>query len=1045
MRPTLTTKIGLLLLLPFLGSLAGTLVVTSYLQRARTTDHVVNVAGRQRLLAAELRDWASMVALGQEEDRAGLRSRVAEFEHGLVALQRGGQVWDGVVDAAPPDLKPELAAVASLWNQLRPDLLTIAEASRQEARFVAAYQRVENRLPQLRDLAHRFVTAFVARHQRERREMLWTLGFIAVGNLAVLLTGLFLTRRYIVRPIVGLETAARRMQAGDFAHRLDASGRDELGTLARTFNAMVEQVEQLLAALDLRRKHAEIIVASVSSWLLVLRQDLTVLQVNRSFREAFGPDEGAVGQPVTALLPAPGLREAALEVLASGKPQCGLQLEMPWQGGTRSLRVMITGTHLAEEEEEEEEEELLVAVEDVTEYKRAERQSESERSVLELLAKGEALPSVLTRLALSYEAMYPGVLCSVLLLDAEGKHLTHGAAPSLPAAYCQAIDGIEIGPSAGSCGTAAYTGQRTMVADIASDPLWRDYKHLALAHGLFACSSVPILSTQGRVLGTFAFYSSTPRAVRPDEPAAIEKWAYLASLAIERQQREAALRRSEADLRGLIERAVFGIYRSTPDGRLLMVNRALVEMLGYDAAEEVLAVGTVALYQRPDERSRVLAHYAAHDAFTGMEAGWKRKDDTPITVRLSGRPVRELGGELVTFEVFVEDVTERVVLEDYLRQSQKMQAVGKLAGVIAHDFNNLLTAILVSSELMGSELPADSPIGENLGMIRSAALRAAELTRKLLGFSRRQHLELRPVDLGAVVTDFGRMMRRLIHEDIDVQVIVEEAKLGALADPGAVEQILMNLMTNARDATPPGGTVRVKVHRAVLDEAYRKGRGWGTTGEYVAIEVSDTGAGMDEETRQRIFEPFFTTKPEGKGTGLGMAMVYGLVKQHDGYVDVSSALGRGTTVSVFLPAVAEELSERPAVAAPPPGRGGETILLLVEDEEAVRRLAQRVLEEYGYTVLAAVNGAEAHATFEAHRGAIALVISDVVMPVMGGPELYRTLRQAGHRVRFLFTSGYMAREGEGTATIAPGVPFLSKPWQVTDFLGKVRMVLDASV
>ncbi|MDO8500222.1 MAG: PAS domain S-box protein [Gemmatimonadaceae bacterium] len=1171
MRPTLTTKIGLLLLLPFLGSLAGTLVFASYLQRARTTDHVVNVAGRQRLLAAELRDWAHIVALGQEEDRAGLRSRVAEFEHSLVALQRGGQVLDGVVDAAPPDLTPELAAVASLWHQLRPDLLTIAEASRQEARFVAAYQRVENRLPQLRDLAHRYLTAFVARHQRERREMLWTLGFIAVGNLAVLLAGLFITRRYIVRPIIGLETAARRMQAGDFAHRLDASARDELGTLARTFNAMVEQVEQLLAALDLRRKHAETIVASVSSWLLVLRQDLTVLQVNRSFREAFGPDEGAVGQPVTALLPAPGLLEAALEVLASGKPQRGLQLEMPWQGGTRSLRVTITGTRLEEEEEEAEAEVLLVAVEDltteerltararllaaalesvgdpvtitnpagaiqfvnaafsrqngydvaevlgknprilksgqtdaavypalwqaltagrtfsdtvvnrrkdgstyeavltitpvcdasgtvtqyvsthhdITERKRAERQSEGERSVLELLAKGEALPVLLTRLALSYEAMYPGILCSVLLLDAEGRHLTHSAAPSLPAAYCQAIDGMEIGPLVGSCGTAAYTGQTTMVADIASDPLWRDYKALALAHGLLACWSVPILSTKGRVLGTFALYHRTPRAAQPEELAAVERGARLASLAIERQQTEEqlarnaellrctgelamvggweldlltmkltwseevyrihevdpaiapvveqviefyapearpviqaavqagiasgtpwdlelplitakgrhiwvhaqgravmrdskvvrltgafqnitgrkqaeeALRFSEAELRGLIERAVFGIYRSTPDGCLLMVNQALVEMLGYDSAEEVLAVSTVAtLYQHPEERSRLLERYAAHDAFTGVEAGWKRKDDTPITVRLSGKPVRGPGGEPVTFEVFVEDVTERVVLENRLRQSQKMQAVGDLAGGLAHDFNNLLTAILGSSELMASELPAGSPVGENLDTIRRAALRAAELTRKLLGFSRRQHLELQPVDLGAVVTDFGRMMRRVIREDIHVRVIVDEARLGALADSGAVEQILMNLMTNARDATPPGGALLVKARRAVLDEAYCEGRGWGRAGAYIAIEVSDTGAGMDEETRHRIFEPFFTTKPMGKGTGLGMAMVYGLVKQHGGFVDVSSALGRGTTVCVFLPAVAEEGSERPAVAAPPLGRGG---------------------------------------------------------------------------------------------------------------------------
>jgi signal transduction histidine kinase/CheY-like chemotaxis protein len=256
-RPTLTKKIGTLLLLPFIGSLAGMLLFGSYLQRTRTHDQVVNVAGRQRMLAAELRDWARMVSLGQDEDRTGLQSRVEQFEQALAALQRGGRVLGGAVGAAPPDLQPELAAVADLWNGLRPDLLTVAETPRREARFVAAYQRADDGLPQLRDLANRFVSAVVQSHQRQQDEMLWTLGVIAAATFAVFLAGLVLTRRFIVRPIAGLETAARQVQNGDFSLRLDASTRDELGTLASAFNQMTEQVERLLGELRRAKELAE--------------------------------------------------------------------------------------------------------------------------------------------------------------------------------------------------------------------------------------------------------------------------------------------------------------------------------------------------------------------------------------------------------------------------------------------------------------------------------------------------------------------------------------------------------------------------------------------------------------------------------------------------------------------------------------------------------------------------------------------------------------------------------------------------------------------
>ncbi len=1007
-RPTLTKKIGLLLLLPFLGSLAGALVFGSYLERTRTSDHVVNVAGRQRMLAAVLRDWAHMVTLGQEEDRAGLRSRVEEFDHALVALQHGGRVLEGVVDAAPAELRPQLGAVASLWNELRPDLLTVAEASRGEGRFVAAYQRVENRLPHLRELAHRFVTAFVARRQRQQRQILLTLGLIAAANLAVFLLGLFLTRRYIVRPVLGVETAARRIEAGDFSLRLDVSTHDELGTLATTFNRMTEQVKRLLDALDLRRKHAETVVNSVPAWLLALRKDLAVLRVNRSFREALALEEGAVvGKGLTDLLPVHGLREAALEVLSSGEPKRGLHLRMPWKDGEKSLRVTIAGTRLAEEQEEEEEEVLLV-VEDLTE----------EEHLAELVRTSERRAEERTRLlAFALES----VADPVCVTD------TAGTIQYVNAAFSRQ-NGYDLAEVQGQNPRILKSGQ--------TDPA----VHAALWQALTAGRAFSSLVVNRRKDGSTYEAALAVAPVR-DVSGTVTHYVSTHRDLTERRRAEEAVRRSEAELRALVDHAVFGIYRSSREGRLLMANRALVKMLGYDSVEELLALDMAsALYQQPEERARLLELYASRD-FTGVEVGWRRKDGTPITVRLSGRPVREPGGALAAQEVFVEDITERSALEDQLRQSQRLQAVGELAGGMAHDFNNLLTTISANSELVSGELPPDSALAEEVDAIRQAARSGAELTRKLLAFSRRQRLHLQPVDLGAVVTDFERMIRRVIREDVRMRVIVEEARLVALADPGAIEQVLMNLVTNARDAVPNGGTLLVQVRRAALDESYCQARGWGKAGEYVAIDVSDTGVGMDQETMQRIFEPFFTTKPVGTGTGLGMAMVYGLVKQHYGYVDVYSELGHGTTVRVFLPALAGE-PERPAAAAPQELRGGTEIILLAEDEETVRHTTKRVLERYGYTVLAVADGAEALEAFQAHRAEIALVISDVVMPRMGGAKLFQEMQDAGHRVRFLFTSGYTARDVEETAKIPSGVPFLAKPWNVGGLLWRVRTMLD---
>ena len=505
---------------------------------------------------------------------------------------------------------------------------------------------------------------------------------------------------------------------------------------------------------------------------------------------------------------------------------------------------------------------------------------------------------------------------------------------------------------------------------------------------------------------------------------------------------EEGLRRSEESLRSFVDNAVFGIYRSTLDGRVLMTNSTLARMLGYASADAMVGADMHKLYDDPAERERLIQKYAGADRYEGLDAMWRRADGKQIPVRLSGRPFRDGSGRVLGFEGIVEDMRERRALEQQLRQAQKMEAVGQLAGGMAHDFNNLLTAVLTTTELIAADLPAgETRIRGDLELIQAASQRGSDLIRKLLAFARRQRLALHPIELNPIVRDFAGVLRRVVPEDIDIQLALDERGAVVNADQGAIEQMLMNLATNARDAMAAGGTLRLETSHTTFTAEACATKGWGKPGKYVVLAVSDSGVGMDAETQRHLFEPFFTTKPVDVGTGLGLAMVYGLAKQHDGFLDVESAPGRGTTVRVLLPPGAGAVPHRSPARGVERLRGSETILL-AEDEDSLRRAATRLLEKHGYQVVAAANGTEALRLFREHAGEIDLVVADVVMPGLGGPQLAGELRSSGGAVKVLFTSGYTERDVQETKALAPDQPFLAKPWTVTDLLTRVREVLD---
>jgi len=396
------------------------------------------------------------------------------------------------------------------------------------------------------------------------------------------------------------------------------------------------------------------------------------------------------------------------------------------------------------------------------------------------------------------------------------------------------------------------------------------------------------------------------------------------------------------------------------------------------------------------------------------------------------------------------DVTDRKraeaalrALEEQQRQAQKMEAIGRLASGVAHDFNNLLTAILGSTDLLLEELPADHSGRLEAEETRKAALRAADLTRQLLAFSRQQVLAPQVLDINDVVTNVDTMLRRVIGEHVEVRT-VQAPDLGAVrADPGQLEQVLLNLAVNARDAMPRGGRLTIETANADLDDTYAAQHAAVAPGRYVMFAVSDTGTGMDAETQTRLFEPFFTTKEKGKGTGLGLATVYGIVKQSGGHIWVYSEPGQGTTMKVYLPRVEEAIEPITAPARPSgPLRGSETILI-VEDQDEVRNLTRRLLEARGYRVLVAASGADALRIADQEAGRIDLLLTDVIMPGMSGREVALLLGPAHPHMRVLFVSGYTDDSIVHHGVLDPGVAFLQKPFTSQTLAQKVREVLDA--
>ncbi len=492
-----------------------------------------------------------------------------------------------------------------------------------------------------------------------------------------------------------------------------------------------------------------------------------------------------------------------------------------------------------------------------------------------------------------------------------------------------------------------------------------------------------------------------------------------------------------------LEQSPAGVVITDTAGTIQYVNRKFTELTGYSAAE--------ALGKNPRLfKSGTTPPEVYQDLWTKITAGeeWRgvmqnrRKDGGLWWNAATVSPMRDAGGNVTHFLAIQQDVTQQRLLEDQFRQAQKMEAVGRLAGGVAHDFNNLLTVISSYSEMLLDDLPAaDQARRDDLSLIKKAATDAAALTRQLLAFSRQQVLEAKVLDLNAIVSGAGKMLQRVIGEDITLALVLAP-KLGAVkVDPGQIEQVIMNLAVNARDAMPHGGKLTIETTNVELDIGYTAEHSTVIPGSYVMLVVSDTGVGMDDETKRRIFEPFFTTKEHGKGTGLGLATVYGIVKQSGGIIWVYSEPGKGASFKVYLPHVEESEGERSAEAPPPPAKGTETVLL-AEDAASVRAVTRQILERNGYSVLEAPSGKAALAIAAKRSGMIHLLLTDVVMPEMSGRELADQLTALRPELKILFISGYTDDSVVRHGVLESGVAYLQKPFTPDSLARKVREVLD---
>ena len=793
---------------------------------------------------------------------------------------------------------------------------------------------------------------------------------------------------------------------------------------------------QIEANLDLQRTYLDQLIENAPGAISILDAQYRILRINSEFTRLFGyTTEEAVGRVLNQLLvPADRMTESnsMAEALAQGQKVSVETQRLRKDGSLVDVSILGTpvnvyGGPVA----------IFAMYRDISQRKRAETISSALYRIAEKASVAEDLNE--------FYAVIHGILGE--LMYARNFYIALYDSNSKTLSFPYFVDEHEVAPKPRKLGRGVTeyvlrSGEPLLATSARFEELARGGEVDPIGSPVVDWLGVP-LKVGNEALGVVAVRSYRPDLRFGEEEREILTFvSHQLASAIDHKRHEEALRRSEARYRSLVESAVYGICRTTLDGRFLDVNPAIVSMLGYERAEQLLALDPKHdLFLYPEEQGRLARECARRGRLDNFEMQWKRKDKSAITVRLSGRAVTSVEEPQHILELIAEDVSEKRVLEDQFRQAQKMEAVGRLAGGVAHDFNNLLMVISGYTEVLLEKLENGGTLHSKAAAIQQASDRATTLTRQLLAFSRKQLLELKVVDVNTIVSDMERLLRPLIGENIQLTT-----KLGAglgrtRADAGQLEQVIMNLVVNAKDAMPEGGKIIIRTANTELDDTYRREHAYIQPGPYVMLSVSDSGCGMDQQTLSRIFEPFFTTKEKGKGTGLGLSTVYGIVKQSGGYIFAQSEPGHGTTFRIYLPRVDDRAEVASTVRSPETATCGTETILLVEDEESVRQLVKETLESRGYTVIEAGDGEAALQLALSRPEAIHLMITDVVMPGISGHELAQQLAKTHPSTKVLFLSGYTEDAVANPGALEHEGAFLQKPFTLQNLARKVREVL----
>ncbi|MCC5808290.1 MAG: PAS domain S-box protein [Opitutales bacterium] len=690
---------------------------------------------------------------------------------------------------------------------------------------------------------------------------------------------------------------------------------------------------------------------------------------------------------------------------------------------------------------------LAVYFRDVTLRKFQERLRRGETEILEMIVGESPLGGILEAIAKLADELGKGTLTSILLVeDSEGvkRCLRTGAAPSLPAAFSRSVDGVDIGPGVGSCGTAAFTREEVVTEDIAADPWWAGYREAASVHGLRACWSWPVLDASGRAVATVAMYRREPG--RPDDWARelAGRIVHLVSVAVDSRRRAKALRESEARLAeqaALLDKANDAILTRDLDHTILFWNDGAERLYGWTAAEAVGRSIMELLYQEPSDFLAATKSVLETGEWRG-EIRQYTKAGTRVVVAGRWTLVRDSFGRPKSILAINSDVTDRKKLEQQFLRAQRMESIGTLAGGIAHDLNNVLSPIMMAMDLL--KLRIDDPGAlDLLENIRKSARRGADMVSQVLSFARGMEGRRIEVQVRHIVSDIENILGETFPKNITVRTRYPKDLWTVDGDPTQIHQVLLNLCVNARDAMPEGGDLRIAAGNIVVDEQYASMNFEASEGPHVRIEVEDTGTGIPPEVIEKIFDPFFTTKEIGKGTGLGLSTALTIVKSHGGFMRVYSDPGVGTRFRFYLPASAESTNGDEHEEEEELPRGNGETVLVVDDEASVRQITRQTLVAFGYKVLLAADGAEGVAVYAPRREEIDVVLTDIMMPVMDGPSMIRVLRRLNPDVRVIAASG-MAANGRMARAADAGVEhFLPKPYSADILLRSIRDVLQA--